>query len=107
MSDFDELPICLQYVHLMSSAASPATRNAVGEIGYQMIPDIAYEYSRERFRQMMLDGADYQRAQEWRTLFLRKYESNQADARRSAGRASKRLNEMMLALESASEHGAP
>jgi len=41
-----------------------------------MVPDIAYEYARQRFRQMLLDGTGYGLAQEWRHLFLKRYETS-------------------------------
>jgi len=43
-----------------------------------MVPDITYEYARQRFRQMLLEGTGYGLAQEWRHLFLKRYETSSA-----------------------------
>jgi hypothetical protein len=40
-----------------------------------MVPDIAYEYARSRFRQLLLEGAELSDAQQWRQLFLSRYDA--------------------------------
>jgi len=63
-----------------------------------MVPDIVYEYARERFRQMMLNGSDYSRAQEWRQLFLRRYEASPEQAHSTGGRSNTALREFAETL---------
>jgi hypothetical protein len=45
-----------------------------------MVPEIAYQYARERFRQMLLGGVELIEALQWRNLFLSRFH----DAARAA-----------------------
>jgi hypothetical protein len=63
-----------------------------------MVPDIAYEYARQRFREMLLDGTDYGLAQEWRQLFLKRYETSSEQDRSDSSCSNAGRKPVSLAL---------
>src|SRR4051812_21042965 len=64
-----------------------------------MVPDIAYEYARQRFREMLLDGTDYRLRRSGAGRFLKRYEpsSEQDLSNRSCSNAAR--NPVSLVLQ--------